>query len=175
MPGTILPKWFQGKSVSLSKLKKGKITGLIIGIILSINNNAPSELQVGLSGEVDNDIKANVLKLGKNIYSSMLELRGLPRTNEEHIYLCRFPDYHKLIPCLKHGDTFCVTKENGLVVKRLELKKCGVHLIFEGDDEDNDGDEELPMDRRRPHCVSEKLATFFNTYEDSPIDDDGRW
>ncbi|KAI9126423.1 hypothetical protein K1719_002844 [Acacia pycnantha] len=109
----------------------------IMGIILSINQDTPSELHVELPGVVD--IKANVLKQGKNIYSSVLDLRGLPRTNEEQIYLCRFPGYHPLMSCLPHGDTFCVTKKNPPVDKRLQLKMSG--SFDEGDDEDYDGDD----------------------------------
>ncbi|KAI9126410.1 hypothetical protein K1719_002831 [Acacia pycnantha] len=168
MPGTRLPKWFSGQAVSFSEPMNREITGVIMGIILSINHDTPSELRVELPGVVD--IKANVLKQGKNIYSSVLDLRGLPRTNEEQIYLCRFPGYHPLMSCLQHGDTFCVTKKNPPVDKRLQLKKCGVHLMFEGDDEDYDGDEECG--ERRLQSVSEKLGKFFNTCEEDGLDDD---
>ncbi|XP_028801945.1 disease resistance protein TAO1 [Neltuma alba] len=168
MPGTRLPKWFSGQAVSFSKPKNRELTGAIMGIILSINHETPSELPVELPGVVD--IKANVLRLGKNIYSSVLDLHGLPRTNDEHLYLCRFPDYHPLICRLRDGDTFCVTKKNPPMDERLELKKWAVHLMFEGDD-DYDGDEESAD--RSLQSVSEKLAKFFNTYEeDGPMDDD---
>ncbi|XP_054775713.1 disease resistance protein RPV1-like [Prosopis cineraria] len=166
MPGTRIPRWFSGQSVSFSKPKSRELTGVVIGIILSINRDINSELRDQLPAVVD--IKANVLKLGENIYSSVLNLRGLPRTNEENMHLCRFPDYHPLVSILRRGDTFCVTLRNPPVDEGLELKKCGVHLIFEGDDDFGGNEESVERSLR---SVSEKLAKFFNTYEeDSPED-----
>ncbi|XP_054791378.1 disease resistance protein RUN1-like [Prosopis cineraria] len=164
MPGTRLPKWFSGQTVSFSKPKNRELTGVIIGVILSINHDIPEARD--LPGVVD--IKLDVLKLGKNICTTGLDLRGLPTTNEEHIHLCRFPDYHHLMPFLRDGDTFSVTRLNPPMNKGLELKKCGFHLIFEGDD-DYSGDEET-LDRSL-QSVSEKLAEFFNTCEEGSSED----
>ncbi|XP_028801901.1 TMV resistance protein N [Neltuma alba] len=167
MPATRLPPWFSGQTLSFSKPKNREITGVIIGIILSINHDIPSERH-RVPGVVD--IKANILKRGMNVYSSVLDLRGLPRTNEEHIHLCRYPDYSRLMSILRHGDTICVTLRDPPMDKGLELKKCGIHLIFEGDD-DYGGDEESV--ERSLQSVSEKLAKFFNTREEDSSKDDG--
>ncbi|MCI13128.1 TMV resistance protein N-like [Trifolium medium] len=113
------------------------------------------------------DVQAKVLKLGNPIYSTVLNIDGVPRTNEQHIHLQRFKDYHPLVSLLKDADTVCVTKRNPPYDERLELKKCGIHLIFEGDD-DYEGDEES-LDKGL-QSVSERLARFFNTC-DEVVDD----
>ncbi|KAK7243137.1 hypothetical protein RIF29_37924 [Crotalaria pallida] len=162
MPGTRLPEWFSGHTVSFSKPKNLELKGLIVGVILSINHNIniPNIMRDHMPGVID--VEANVLKLGKRLYSTALNIRGMPRTDEDHIHLCRYKDYHPLIAFLQDGDTFCVTMRNPVFDKGLELKKCGVHLIFEGDD-DYDGEEES-LDKGL-QGVSEKLAKFFNSSE----------
>ncbi|KAI9126178.1 hypothetical protein K1719_002599 [Acacia pycnantha] len=166
MPATRLPKWFSGQAVTFSKPKSCELTGVIIAIILSINRDIASELRVQLPGVID--IKVNILRRGKNPYSSVLDLRRLPGTNEEHIHICRYQYNSKLISMLQDGDTICVTQREPPVDKGLELKKCGVHLIFDGDD-DYGGDEES-VDRSL-QSVSEKLAKFFNTCEEDSCRD----
>ncbi|TKY58770.1 TMV resistance protein N [Spatholobus suberectus] len=162
MPGGKLPEWLSGQTVSFSKPKYLELKGVLVGVVLSINHNIdiPNMKRDHMPGVID--VQANVLKLGKTLYSTVLNIRGVPRTDEEHIHLCRFHDYHQLIAFLKDADTFCVSKRNPPFDKGLELKKCGVHLIFEGDD-DYDQDEES-LDKGL-QSVSEKLANFFNTYE----------
>ncbi|XP_028801903.1 protein SUPPRESSOR OF npr1-1, CONSTITUTIVE 1-like [Neltuma alba] len=168
LPGTRLPNWFSGQAVSLSKPKYRKLTGVIIGIILSINHDVPSELRNVLPGLVD--LKVDVFKLGKNTCTSGLDLRGLPKSNEEHIYLCRYPDYHHLFPFMRDGDTLCVTRLNPPVDKGLELKKCGFHLIFEGDDDYGGAEESVG---RNLQSVSERLARFFDSYEEGGSSENG--
>lgn len=168
MPGTRLPKWFTENSVTILKPKTHELKGVIIGIVLSINHDIPSELRDKLPGVVD--IKVNVLRLGKSIYDSVLDLRGLPRTNEEHIHLCRYPAYSKLISMLEHGDTICVTLRDPPVDKGLEMKKCGLHLVF-GEDDEYGGEEEYVDPSQQ--SVSEKLAKFFNTCDVDSSKEDG--
>jgi hypothetical protein len=109
------------------------------------------------------DVQVKVLKLGKHICTSVLYIGGVPRTDEKQIHLARFPNDHPLVHLLKKADTVCVTKRNPPDEERLELKKCGVHLIFEGDD-DYEGDEES-LDKGL-QSVSERLARFFNTCDE---------
>ncbi|KAI9124759.1 hypothetical protein K1719_004086 [Acacia pycnantha] len=116
------------------------------------------------------DIKVNILRCGENPYSSVLDLRGLPRTNEEHIHICRYRYNSKLFYILQDGDTICVTLRDPPVDKGLELKKCGVHLIFDGDD-DYGGDEES-VDRSL-QSVSKKLAKFLEGGEWIPREANG--
>ncbi|XP_019433797.1 PREDICTED: TMV resistance protein N [Lupinus angustifolius] len=164
MPGTRLPEWFSGQTVNFSKPKNLELKCVIVGVIISINHNIniPNIMRDHMPGVID--VEANVLKLGKRLYTTTLNIRGIPRTDEEHIHLCRYKDDHPLIAFLRDGDTFCVTKRDPPFDKGLELKKCGVHFIFEGDD-DYDGEEES-LDKGL-QSVSEKLAEFFKISEGS--------
>ena len=56
-----------------------------------------------------------------------------------------------------------MAKRNPPLDLRFELKKCGVHLIFEGGDY-YEGDEESL--EKGLQYVSERLARFFNTYDE---------
>ncbi|CAJ1939979.1 unnamed protein product [Sphenostylis stenocarpa] len=162
MPGSRLPEWFSGETVSFSKPKNLDLKGVLVGVIISINHkiDMPNVKRDDMPGLVD--VQANVLKGGKTLFSTVLNIRGVPRTDEEHIHLCRFHDYHQVVAFLKDSDTLCVSKRNPPFDKGLELKKCGVHLIFEGDDDYDGGEESLDKGLK---SVSEKLANFFSTHE----------
>ncbi|XP_004509915.1 uncharacterized protein [Cicer arietinum] len=167
MPGTKLPELFSGETVSFTKRKNLELTSVVVGVIFSINHN---KMEIQMPGVVD--VQAKVLKLGKLIYSSVLYIGGVPRTDEKHIHLRRFQDYHPLVSILKDADTVSVAKRSPSFDERLELKKCGIHLIYEGDD-DYVGDEES-LDKGL-QSVSERLARFFNTSEcvnDTQSEDD---
>ncbi|RHN41233.1 putative leucine-rich repeat domain, L domain-containing protein [Medicago truncatula] len=158
MPGTKLPEWLSRETVSFSKRKNLELTSVVIGVIFSIKQN---NMKNQMSGVVD--VQAKVLKLGEEIFSTSLYIGGVPRTDDQHIYLRRCNNYHPLVSALKDSDTVCVAKRNPPFDERLELKKCGVHLIFEGDD-DYEGDEES-LDKGL-QSVSERLARFFKTCDE---------
>ncbi|XP_058764877.1 disease resistance protein RPV1-like [Vicia villosa] len=158
MPGTKLPEWFSGETVGFSKLKNLELTGVVVGVVFSINHNNKNIQTHGVF-----DVQANVLKSGKLTLSSGLYIAGVPRTDEPHIYLGRYHDYHALVSDLKDADTVSVTKRSPPFDERFELIKCGIHLIFEGDD-DYEGDEES-LDKGL-QSVSERMARFFNTYDE---------
>ncbi|XP_020233194.1 protein SUPPRESSOR OF npr1-1, CONSTITUTIVE 1 isoform X1 [Cajanus cajan] len=162
MPGSKLPEWFSGQTISFSKPKNLELKGVIVGVVLSINHgiDIPNMKREHMPGVVD--VQANVLKQGKTLFSTVLNIRGVPRTDEEHIHLCRFHDYHQLIAFLKDADALCVSKRNPPFDKGLELKKCGVHIIFEGDDDYDGGEESLDKGLQ---SISEKLANFFSSDE----------
>ncbi|KAJ7953722.1 TMV resistance protein N [Quillaja saponaria] len=164
IPGNRIPNWFLGESITFSKCKNRELKYVIIGVVVSLNDYLPAKLRNQLPGVVE--IQANILNLDKPLFSTTLNLCGVPKTNEEHIHLCRFPDYHPLVSKLKDGYTLSVTKRNPPALKGVELKKRGIYLVFEGDD-DYDGVE--PMDGTQ-QSVSEKLAKFFHSLEkDDPI------
>ncbi|MED6154890.1 hypothetical protein PIB30_000392 [Stylosanthes scabra] len=160
MPGTKFPDWFSRQAVNFTKNKNRELKGIVICIVLSINHNIPNnEIMPGVV-----DVIATVLKSGKQVYSTSVYLRGVPRTNQEHMHLCRFAYFHPLVHFLKDGGTLCVAMKNPLVDKRLELKDSGIHLILEGDD-DYGGDESAVDSSLK--SVSEKMAEFFNSVEDA--------
>ncbi|XP_058747562.1 disease resistance protein RPV1-like isoform X2 [Vicia villosa] len=158
MPGTKLPEWFSGETVSFKNRKNLELKSVVVGVIFSINHD---KMKSQIPDVVD--IQAKVLKLGEQVFSSVLYIGGVPRTNEPQIHLRRFHDYHALRRELKEADTVCVTKRSPPFDERLELIKAGIHLIFEGDD-DYEGDEES-LDKGL-QSVSERMARFFNTYDE---------
>ncbi|KAI5419823.1 disease resistance protein RPV1 isoform X1 [Lathyrus oleraceus] len=161
MPGTKLPEWFSGETVSFSKRKNLELTSVVVGVIFSINHNNKNIQTPGVV-----DVQANVVKSGKQIFSAGLNIWGVPRTDEPHIHLQRFHDYHPLVAFLKDADTVSVTKRSPPFDERLELIKCGIHLIFEGDD-DYEGDEES-LDKGL-QSISERMAKFFNTCDEGIV------
>ncbi|XP_015965333.1 disease resistance protein RPV1 [Arachis duranensis] len=160
MPGTKFPEWFSRQTVNFTKHKNRELKGIVICIVLSINHSIPNnDMMPGIV-----DVVATVLKSGKQVYSTSVYLRGVPKTNQEHMHMCRFADFHPLVHFMRDGGTLCVTTRNPLVDKRLELKDSGIHLILEGDD-DYGGDESSVEPSLK--SVSEKMAEFFNSVEDA--------
>ncbi|KOM28221.1 hypothetical protein LR48_Vigan511s004400 [Vigna angularis] len=162
MPGSKLPEWFTGQTVSFSKRKNLELKSVLVGVIISINHSIdiPNMKRDDMPGLID--VEANVLKGGRTLFRTVLNICGVPRTDEEHMHLCRFHDYHQLVAFLKDADTFSVSKSNPPFDTGLELRKCGVYLIFEGDDDYDGGEESLDTGLQ---SVSEKLAKFFSTRE----------
>jgi hypothetical protein len=64
---------------------------------------------------------------------------------------------------LKDGCKIQVRKRNPPVIEGIELKKSGILLVYE-DDDDYDGNEESLDESQQ--SVSQKLANFFNSYEE---------
>ncbi|XP_045795186.1 disease resistance protein RPV1 isoform X2 [Trifolium pratense] len=166
MPGTKLPEWFSAGTVSFSKRKNLDLTSVVVGAIVSINHNIDMPIKREEMPCII-DVEANVFKLGKRIFNRTLNIHGMPRTNVDHIHLCRFQNYDQLVAFLKDADTFCVTTRSPPFDKGLKLKKCGVHLIFEGDDDYEGEEESLDI---RLQSVSERLTRFFNTCDEG-VDD----
>ncbi|KAF5449756.1 hypothetical protein F2P56_030169 [Juglans regia] len=162
MPGNKIPAWFS-QEVRFSERKNHDIKGVIIGVIVSLNPQIPDDLRDQLPALPI--IRANIVKLNKLLFSTMPELKGVPKTNEDHIYLFRYPDCHPLVSKLRDGYDINVREQDPAYIKGIEVKKCGLYLIFEGDD-DFEGDEEL-LDKSQL-SISEKLAKFFS----SPVDED---
>ena len=89
----------------------------------------------------------------------MLELKGVPKTHEDHLYLCRFPDHHPIVSKLKDGYEISIIEHDPLIIKGLQVKKYGIHLVYE-DEDDYDGDESLDESQL---SISEKLSKFFSS------------
>lgn len=162
MPGSEVPDWFSGESVVFSKPRNRELKGIICVGVLSFNQ-IPENQRDGLQFE---DVQGKIFNLTDNVYSTTFRLLGVPRTNEDHIFLRRFGVHSSLVHQLKDRYTLHLTKRNPPHIEGLELKKCGIYLVFEGYD-DYEGDEgSLPESQ---HSVSQKLAKFFNSIaEDGP-------
>ncbi|XP_042499838.1 uncharacterized protein LOC122078027 [Macadamia integrifolia] len=109
------------------------------------------------------DIGVEILdnRLGQK-YSSIFYLLGVPKTNEDQFYFCRYryPEWHRLVTHFHDGYKMQVTLRNPPIFTGLELKKYGIHLVFE-DDDNYDGDEES-LDETHL-SLSEKLAKFLSS------------
>jgi hypothetical protein len=161
MPGRQLPDWFSQEVVRFSERKNRKIKGVLVGVVVSLNHQIPDDLRDGLPSIPC--IRANISNLNKNLFSTMPELMGVPKTHDDHIYLVRYPDCHPLVSTLKVGYEIQVTKQDPPYIKGVEVKQCGLYLIFEGDD-DYEGDEESLHETQL--SISEKLAKFFSSPEE---------
>ncbi|KAB1207947.1 Protein SUPPRESSOR OF npr1-1, CONSTITUTIVE 1 [Morella rubra] len=161
MPGSKIPVWFSQQVVRFSEQRNRQIKGVIVGVVFSVNHQIPDDLRDQLPSIPF--IRANITKLSKPIFSTMPELKGLPKTNEDHIYLCRYPECHPLVSKLRDGYDIHVTEQDPPYVKGIEVKHRGFYLIIEGED-DYDGDEASLNESQL--SISEKLAKFFNSIEE---------
>ncbi|XP_050276918.1 disease resistance protein RPV1-like [Quercus robur] len=160
MPGSRIPGWFQ-EGVRFSERKNLKIKGVIICVVVSLDHQIPDDLRDQLP--IIAGIDAILVKMNKPLFSTMLKLEGVPKTHEDHLYLCRFPDCHPIVSKLKDGYEINVIERDPPMIKGLKLKRSGIYLVFEGDD-DYEGDEES-LDESQL-SISEKLSKFFSCLEE---------
>nr|XP_023895562.1 disease resistance protein TAO1-like [Quercus suber] len=160
MPGSRIPDWFQA-GVRFSEHKNREIKAVIICVVVSLDLQIPDDLRDQLP--IIAGIKANLVKMNKPLFTTMLELKGVPKTHEDHLYLIRFPDCHPIVSKLKDGYEINVIEHDPPMIKGLKLKRSGIYLVFEGDD-DYEGDEES-LDESQL-SISEKLSKFFSCLEE---------
>ncbi|KAK2636333.1 hypothetical protein Ddye_031125 [Dipteronia dyeriana] len=160
MPGSKIPSWLS-QEVTFSKHKNREIKGVIIAVVVSVNNEIPYHLRHQDPAIVD--IRAMILAQNKPKFTTTLNLLGVPKTNKDQVHLCRYPAFNPLVSMLKDGYKIQVVLQNPPVLKGVELKKCGIYLVFENDD-DYDGDEESLNENQL--SVSTKLTKFFGSLED---------
>ncbi|KAL1113574.1 hypothetical protein V6Z11_D02G197900 [Gossypium hirsutum] len=160
MPGSRIPDWFTQDMVTFSSHKTRDLTGVIIAVVVSINHHIPDELRYQLPAVPD--IQAQIFNGEQAIMTTALNLIGVPRTNQDNVHLCRYPAYRPLVSILKDGFKIKVTRRNPPYVQGVELKKAGIFLVYENDD-DYGGDEDSLDENQQ--SVSEKLAKFFSSLE----------
>ncbi|KAB5531817.1 hypothetical protein DKX38_018487 [Salix brachista] len=161
MPGSKLPDWFSQESVIHFSERKNRTIKAVIGcVVVSLDREIPEDLRYS---RYVPDIKAIILDQNNSIYSTSLYLLGIPKIHEDQIHICRYSNITSLVSLLKDGCKIQVRKRDPVVIEGVQLKKSGVHLIFE-DDDDYDGNEEMLDESEQ--SVSKKLADFFNSYEE---------
>ena len=158
MPGSKIPDWFSREVVRFSERKNLKIKGVIICVVVSLDLQIQDDLRD--QDPIIAGIEAILVKMNKPLYTIMLELKGVPKTHEDHLYLCRFPDHRPIVSKLKDGYEISIIEHDPPIIKGLKLKKYGIHLVYE-DDDDYDGDEES-LDESQL-SISEKLSKFFSS------------
>ncbi|XP_027152563.1 disease resistance protein TAO1-like [Coffea eugenioides] len=157
-PGSEVPEWLTSDVVSFSKRKNISLKAVIIGFVISVDCGGLVDSRHQLP--VVPGVNAKILRLNETVHTSGMFLAGVPRTDEDQTYLCRYEDYHPLVSILKDGDKIEVGMQNLSIFEGLQLKKRGIHLIFENDD-DYDGDEES-LDQSQ-QSISERLRRFIGS------------
>ncbi|KAF8407992.1 hypothetical protein HHK36_007132 [Tetracentron sinense] len=159
VPGSQIPNWFIQEERSFSSRKNRDIKAVIICVVVSLDQQKQDDYRDDLPAIVD--IHAEILRENRPIFTTALYLLGVPKTHEDQVYLCRYPECNPLVSTLKDGDKIQVTMRNPPLFSGLELKKYGIHLVFEDDDDTDDEDEESLDETKQ--SVSEKLAKFFSS------------
>ncbi|MCD9646047.1 hypothetical protein HAX54_035571 [Datura stramonium] len=152
--GSEIPSWFTPNEVHLSRHKNNEIKTVIIAIVVSVNCAEPDDLRDELP--VLANIFAKIIRASRPVFTTGMYLAGVPTTPEDQVYICRYQDYHPLVSILEDGDIIQVGLGN-LPITGIELKKCGVHLVYESDD-DYEGNEESLDESLQ--SVSERLTRF---------------
>ena len=98
MPGSKIPSWFS-QEVIFSKRKNRERKGVIIAVVVSVNNEISDELKNQLPAI--GDIRAKILAGNKPRLTTALYLLGVPKTNQEQVHLCRYPACHPVVSMLK--------------------------------------------------------------------------
>ncbi|EXB74725.1 hypothetical protein L484_011004 [Morus notabilis] len=161
MPGSKIPDWLCQDVVTFTERRNSPLRGVTIGVVVSLNDQIQDDSRRNLPGIVD--IQAQILKQGLPIFTTVFNLNGVPNKGEDQLHLCRYPPDHPLVSQLKNGYQILVTKRTPPFMKGVELKKWGVYLVYEGED-DYEGDEESLDEGQQ--SISEKLAKFFSTFEE---------
>ncbi|PQQ17587.1 hypothetical protein Pyn_12909 [Prunus yedoensis var. nudiflora] len=161
MPGSKIPDWFSQDVVTFSERKNSALKSVIIGVVVSLNQQIPDDIREELPAIAD--IVGQILILDFPTVTSALNLLGVPNTNEDQVHLCRYPIDHPLVSRLKDGYKIHVLRREPPMMKGVELKKWGIHLVYEGDD-DYEGDEESLNESQQ--SLSEKMARFFSSFEE---------
>ncbi|KAI8527225.1 hypothetical protein RHMOL_Rhmol12G0059200 [Rhododendron molle] len=163
IPGSEIPDWFTPEVICYSKPKNRVIKAVIVCVVISINHQIPDDLRDQLPVVAGIEIKILRENKLKPVFATGPLLSGVPKDDDDYFSLRRYPDCHPLVSLLQEGDKIQGARQNPPVVKGVQLKKCGIHLVFENED-DYDGDEKwLPEGQQ---SVSHKLATFVGSSEE---------
>lgn len=160
VPGDDLPDWFIHEVPNFSTRKHRDLKAVIIGIVLSLDQQVEDNFRHKVPAIVD--IQATITTPGdvKPKHTKTLYLLGVPDTDEDQLYLCRFQEHSGFTLMLKEGDRLQVVVRECPRFNGLKLKKHGMHLVFENDDDFDNNDEDLFDESQQ--SVSRKLANFFH-------------
>ncbi|XP_050373453.1 uncharacterized protein LOC126791091 [Argentina anserina] len=159
MPGSNIPDWFSQEMVTFSERENRPLKSIIVCVVVSLDHQIEDDLRDDLPDVVD--IQAEILILDSHLCATTLVLSGVPNTNDDQFHLCRYPIDHPLVSLLKDGYKIHVKRREPPFTKGVELKKWGIYLIYEGDD-DYEGDEESLDESQQSR--SERLANFLGSF-----------
>ncbi|XP_074274470.1 uncharacterized protein LOC141598656 isoform X2 [Silene latifolia] len=157
IPGSEIPGWFHREAVSFVAHPNLAIKNVIVAVVVSVDQHKLDDVYKKVPNIMG--IQARILRQNMPIFSTTLNLAGVPMTAEDQLYLCRFKDYHPLVSLLKAGDIIQIFQKieaaNG-----VELKKWGIFLVFENDDDYVGNEDSLPIDLQ---SVTHRLACYFQS------------
>ncbi|KAF8040568.1 hypothetical protein BT93_B2714 [Corymbia citriodora subsp. variegata] len=156
VPGSEIPRWFSQEISHFAAPKNRGIRGIIFAVVVSLDS--VNQGNIPLPAIVD--IKGRLLRLEDPIHTTVLNLMGVPDTSEDQLYLIRLPEFKPMVRMLKEGDRIDIVLRDPPYFPGLSLKKRGIYLIFENDD-DYDGNEEWLEESQQ--SVSQKLAKFLSS------------
>ncbi|KAK9675714.1 hypothetical protein RND81_11G025800 [Saponaria officinalis] len=155
VPGCEIPDRFTQEAVNFTPQRNLAIKNVMVAVVISVDVQKLGDIYAKLPNIMG--IQAQILRQNTSIFSTTLNLAGVPKTVEDQLYLCRFKSYNPMVLLLKGGDIIQMTQKFE-AADGVELKKWGIFLVFENDD-DYEGDEDsLPLTQQ---SVTQRLARFF--------------
>ncbi|XP_019158108.1 PREDICTED: disease resistance protein TAO1-like [Ipomoea nil] len=158
VPGSEIPEWLVQELPSFSPRKNRDLKGVLIGVVVSLNQEVEDSFRDKVPAIMD--IQAKIIRQGQAILTTTLNLSGVPDTNDDQLYLCRFHETNNLVFMLQEGDKLQVAMREPSCFRGLELKKYGMCLVYEYEDDLDERDEVLFDESHQ--SVSKKLANFLN-------------
>ncbi|XP_019158109.1 PREDICTED: TMV resistance protein N-like [Ipomoea nil] len=158
VPGSEIPEWLVPELPSFSPRKNCDLKGVIIAVVVSLDQEVQDSFRDKVPAIVD--IQAKIIRQGNAILTTTLYLMGVPNTNDDQLYLCRFHETNNLVLMLQEGDKLQVAMREAPRFSGVQLKKHGMCLVYEYEDDLDERDEELFDESHQ--SLSKKLANFFN-------------
>ncbi|KAL9678821.1 hypothetical protein QQ045_016672 [Rhodiola kirilowii] len=162
IPAGEIPSWFIKEVPYFTRIKHRNIKAVLIGVVISLDQQQHDNYRDKLPAIVD--IKAKIFRFNDSnpVYTTVLYLMGVPDTNEDQLYMCRYTEVTPLVLMLKEGDRVEIAVQENPRFNGLSLKKYGIHLIYDKDDDIGDNQDEDWLDESE-QSISHKLAAFFNS------------
>lgn len=154
IPGSDIPSWFVPQITKFTAPRNRELKRIIFAVVVSLSDQNPNNIKSQLKGIVD--VKAEIVRLNERVHSSVLNLSGVPHSNEDQLYVIRFPEFKSRL--VEAGDTIRIYLQDPPYFPGIQLKKQGICLVFENDD-DYDDDEDWIVNLSE-QSVSHKLTQF---------------
>ncbi|XP_074274478.1 uncharacterized protein LOC141598663 [Silene latifolia] len=157
IPGSEIPDWFSQEAVIFTPRPNIAIKNIIVAVVVSVDLKKLDTMCAELPNIVC--IQAQILRQNRIVHTVALILQGVPITVDDQVYLCRFKDYEALVARLRGGDTIHIIQMSQ-IASGVELKKWGIFLVFENDDDYVGNEDSVPIAQQ---SVTERLACYFQS------------
>lgn len=158
IPASDIPSWFSPEITSFTPPKNREIRGIIVAVVVCLSDENPNNIKSKLPGFVD--VKARVVRQNVEMHTTVLNLMGVSDVNEDHLYLIRFPEFKPIVKMLEEGDKIDITLRDIPYFPGIQLKKRGVYVVFENDDDYAGNEDWLDSSKQ---SVSQRLARFIGS------------